>query len=158
MLTFVTVVLTVLLVVDCLLLGLLILIQLPKKEAGVGVAFGGGATDALFGAGSGNALTKLTKYTATAFFGLVIVLSILQVNQRNASSSETKRLIETMPAVPAPSLPSAAPETAPATPTPSSGTPATPPPAGSNVPALLFDTASNAAPAATTNPPAAPAK
>src|SRR5208337_1750926 len=81
MLTFVTIVLTILLVVDCLLLGLLILIQLPKKEAGVGVAFGGGATDALFGAGSGNALTKLTKYTAGAFFGLVIVLFILQIDQ-----------------------------------------------------------------------------
>ena len=45
-------VLTFILVVDCLLLILLILIQLPKKEAGIGTAFGGSATDALFGAGS----------------------------------------------------------------------------------------------------------
>ena len=44
------------------------LIQLPKKDAGAGLAFGGGATDALFGAGSGNVLTKITKYAATVFF------------------------------------------------------------------------------------------
>src|SRR5881392_2645328 len=49
--------LTVVLVLDCLFLILLILIQLPKKDAGAGVAFGGGATDALFGAGSGTGLT-----------------------------------------------------------------------------------------------------
>src|SRR2546426_681191 len=53
---------TVVLVLDSLFLILLVLVQLPKKEAGIGQAFGGGATDALFGAGSGNALTKMTKY------------------------------------------------------------------------------------------------
>ena len=38
--------LTFVMVVDCLILVLLVLIQLPKKEAGAGLAFGGGATDA----------------------------------------------------------------------------------------------------------------
>ena len=60
--------LTLVMVLDCLLLILLVLIQLPKKEAGAGLAFGGGATDALFGAGSGTVLTKITKYAAAAFF------------------------------------------------------------------------------------------
>ena len=60
MIGFIIGLLTVILVLDCLFLVLLILIQLPKKEAGAGIAFGGGATDALFGAGSGNALTKIT--------------------------------------------------------------------------------------------------
>lgn len=69
--------LTAVLVLDCLLLVLLVLIQLPKKEAGMGQAFGGGATDALFGAGSGNALTKLTKYSAGIFFILAILISLL---------------------------------------------------------------------------------
>jgi protein translocase SecG subunit len=69
--------LTFVLVVTCLILILLILIQLPKKEAGAGVAFGGGATDALFGAGSGNALTKLTKYTATFFVVMALALSFM---------------------------------------------------------------------------------
>ena len=39
-------ILTFVLVVDCLALILLVLIQLPKKEAGAGLAFGGAATDA----------------------------------------------------------------------------------------------------------------
>ena len=59
---------------DCLFLILLVLIQLPKKEAGAGLAFGGGATDALFGAGSGNALTKITKYATVAFFVLLMLI------------------------------------------------------------------------------------
>jgi len=57
---------------------LLVLIQLPKKEAGMGQAFGGGATDALFGAGSGTALTKMTKYTAVTFFVLTVLISIFK--------------------------------------------------------------------------------
>jgi protein translocase SecG subunit len=77
--------LTFILFVDCLLLGLLILIQLPKKEAGIGTAFGGAATDALFGAGSGNALTKMTRYAATIFLGLAFGLSILYTHQARAS-------------------------------------------------------------------------
>src|ERR1700734_1645684 len=62
--------LTVLMFLDCVLLILLVLLQLPKKEAGAGMAFGGGAADALFGAGSGNVLTKITKWLAGVFFAL----------------------------------------------------------------------------------------
>src|SRR6185436_18629608 len=69
--------LTVVLVIDCLFLVLLVLVQLPKKEAGMGQAFGGAATDALFGAGSGNVLTKATKWGAGIFFGIAIVLTIM---------------------------------------------------------------------------------
>ena len=74
-------ILTVILVFDCLLLGLLVLVQLPKKEAGLGTAFGGGATDALFGAGTGNALTKMTKYAVAVFFMLTLTLSMLRAHQ-----------------------------------------------------------------------------
>ena len=71
-------ILTFFLVVDCLFLGLLILMQLPKKEAGLGgAAFGGGAVDALVGAGAGNVLTKATKWAAITFFILVILLAVL---------------------------------------------------------------------------------
>lgn len=80
--------LTVVIVFNCLFLILLILIQLPKKEAGAGVAFGGGAADALFGAGSGNALTKLTKYAASIFVGLALVLSLL--NSKRAEEGNRK--------------------------------------------------------------------
>ena len=53
--------LTFVMFLDCLVLVFLVLIQLPKKDAGAGLAFGAGATDALFGAGSGTVLTKVTK-------------------------------------------------------------------------------------------------
>ncbi len=66
--------LTVTLVLVSSFLVLLVLVQLPKKDAGTGVAFGGAAADALFGAGSGNVLTKVTKWSAVAFFVLVILL------------------------------------------------------------------------------------
>jgi preprotein translocase subunit SecG len=72
--------LTVILVVNCVFLILLVLIQLPKKEAGAGVAFGGGATEALFGAGSGTVLTKVTKYCAGLFMGLALLLSLLNAH------------------------------------------------------------------------------
>ena len=66
------------LVINCLLLILLILIQLPKKDAGAGMAFGAGTADALFGAGSGNALTKITKYATVIFLIMALVTGYLQ--------------------------------------------------------------------------------
>jgi preprotein translocase subunit SecG len=104
--------LTFLLVLDCLLLVLLILIQLPKKEAGVGVAFGGAATDALFGAGSGNVLTKATKYAAACFFVLAVTLSVLQSHFYHRTSTEFRRELEQQGLTP----PAAAPAAAPAAP------------------------------------------
>jgi preprotein translocase subunit SecG len=76
--SFIVAVLTIFLVINCALLILLILIQLPKKDAGAGMAFGGAAADALFGAGSGNVLTKITKYSTIIFFGLALILGYLQ--------------------------------------------------------------------------------
>jgi len=101
------------LVLVCLLLGLLILIQLPKKEAGgIGQAFGGGATDALFGTGSGNALTKATKYSASAFVILCVLVSWLTAIQSNQRTSRIKEAISGAAAtttVPASNLTPAAP-------------------------------------------------
>ena len=73
--------LTALMFLDCVLLVLLVLLQLPKKEAGAGMAFGGAATDALFGAGSGNVLTKITKYVAGIFFGLALLMAVVGSNK-----------------------------------------------------------------------------
>lgn len=85
--SFVVGILTLLLVINCVLLILLVLVQLPKKDAGAGMAFGAGTADALFGAGSGNALTKITKYTAVIFLVLSLFLGILQSKIRNDNSS-----------------------------------------------------------------------
>jgi len=112
----VTGLLTVLLVVDSLFLILLVLVQLPKKEAGAGLAFGGAATDALFGAGSGNALTKITKYATIAFFVLLMIISLIQSGSRSGSSTSFEKAIEQqnkqMPGVP-PSNPTVAPAVVP---------------------------------------------
>jgi preprotein translocase subunit SecG len=87
-------ILTFVMVVDCLALILLVLIQLPKKEAGAGLAFGGAATDALFGAGSGNVLTKITKYAAGIFFVLAILLSVFQSYHYRSGSTKFREAIE----------------------------------------------------------------
>src|SRR5438445_11397653 len=95
--------LTLVMVLDCLVLIFLVLIQLPKKEAGAGLAFGGSATDALFGAGSGNVLTKITKYAATIFFVMALLLSVLQskYHTRNVSTFQQKLEQNRPPASPA---------------------------------------------------------
>src|SRR3974377_138279 len=80
--------LTLVMVLDCIVLVFLVLIQLPKKEAGAGVAFGGAATDALFGAGSGNVLTKITKYAATTFFVMALILGLLQSRYSSRAASK----------------------------------------------------------------------
>jgi protein translocase SecG subunit len=69
--------LMLILFVDALVLGLLILLQLPKKEAGLAAAFGAEQTAALFGAGSGSALTSITKWAAGIFLLLCLVISVL---------------------------------------------------------------------------------
>ncbi len=91
--------LTVVMVLDCVVLIFLVLIQLPKKEAGMGLAFGGAATDALFGAGSGNVLTKITKYAAATFFILAVLLSVMQrYHYRRTTSVFQQQLQQSSPA------------------------------------------------------------
>ncbi len=103
--------LTFLLILDCSVLVLLVLVQLPKKEAGAGIAFGGAAADALFGAGSGNVLTKATKYVAGIFFGMALILSILQSRFYHRPGSEFQRAVEQQSSQTAPLIPATAPNT-----------------------------------------------
>jgi protein translocase SecG subunit len=111
--------LTLVMVVDSLALIGLILIQLPKKDTGGGLAFGGSTSDALFGAGSGNVLTKVTKYAATGFFVLAVLLSILQKNfHARTTTAFTKQLSQPVPMGETTPAPEAAPTPAPANPTP----------------------------------------
>ncbi len=102
-------------ILDCVLLILLVLVQLPKKEAGAGMAFGGAATDALFGAGSGNALTKITKYVAAGFFLLALSLSLLMSHTARPGGSaleeELKKQSAAKPVTPAAVPPSRPTET-----------------------------------------------
>lgn len=129
--------LTLVMVLNCAVLVFLVLIQLPKKEAGAGLAFGGAATDALFGAGSGTVLTKVTRYAATGFFVLAFVLAVLQSRYQGKRSSDFERLLSqpspaaTMPAADAGAAPAPAPATTtPAVPLTSGTNTLTVPPAG----------------------------
>jgi preprotein translocase subunit SecG len=119
MMLFAIIFLTAIMILDCIVLCFLVLMQLPKKEAGAGLAFGAGATDALFGAGSGNFLTKATKYCAGIFFALAIALSWMQTARAHAPGSDfSKRVQEQQNAGTAITAPPAPPATAqPATPT-----------------------------------------
>ena len=122
--------LTVVMVLDCLALMLLVLIQLPKKDAGAGLAFGGTATDALFGAGSGNVLTKITKYAAVIFFVLALVLSVMQSHVYYRTHREFQNAIEKPSGGPSTAV--TPPAAAPTTPT---TTPSAPAVEATNVPA-----------------------
>ena len=149
--SFIAGILTFLLVINCLLLILLILMQLPKKDAGAGVAFGGAAADALFGAGSGNFLTQTTRYATIALFALSLVLGYLEVrlNIRSSGSEFENAVQQKQAQTPTAVPPSAAPAN-PRGPTPTNvvalppgapsvslpATPATPPVAPSNAPAM----------------------
>ncbi len=86
--------LTLALVVTSLLLILMILVQLPKKEAGLGMAFGGATADALFGAGSGTVLSRWTKYGTGIFLAISLVLSVMRNHQARASGSNIARELE----------------------------------------------------------------
>ncbi|HXB58858.1 MAG TPA: preprotein translocase subunit SecG [Candidatus Acidoferrales bacterium] len=92
--SFLVIIFTFLLIINCAVLMLLILVQLPKKDAGAGLAFGGGAADALFGAGSGNALTKITKWATAAFILLSIILGSIEVKMNTGSQSEFEQGVE----------------------------------------------------------------
>jgi preprotein translocase subunit SecG len=138
--------LTVIMVFTCVLLILLVLIQLPKKEAGAGLAFGGGTTDALFGAGSGNVLTKVTKYAIGVVFVLWMLLGGLQSHYFHKEVTGLQENYGRQPAAP---LSSTAPYTAPAAPV------AAPSASASN---SFMLTPPPAAPATSAVPASAPAK
>jgi len=100
--------LTALMIFDCIVLIFLVLLQLPKKEAGAGLAFGGAATDALFGAGSGNVLTKTTKWVAGAFFVLALLLAVLGTHPKKSGAKALQETITQKGSAPA-TIPTTAP-------------------------------------------------
>lgn len=107
-------ILTLFLIANCLVLVLLVLVQLPKKDAGAGIAFGAGTADALFGAGSGNVLTKITKYAVGILLVLALVLGYMMDHaQRGTGGATFEKMVEQQQ-----SQRPIAPQTAPAAQTP----------------------------------------
>jgi preprotein translocase subunit SecG len=150
-------VLLVIYVLDCIFMGLVIMMQRSKQE-GLGAAFGGGFTESIWGAQTSNVLVKATVYAAILFFVLSISLARLYTyresvtSQLNAAPSDIMKQLTTpvpaaasaanatnaavTPAIPAPATtataPSSIPATTPAPVPPASATTATKPtPSGS---------------------------
>ncbi len=95
--------LTIILFLNSIVLILLVLMQLPKKEAGLGTAFGGGATDALFGANTGNVLTVATKYSAIIFLSVSLILSVINSHRSKSLGSTIDEALNTPDPTPVPS-------------------------------------------------------
>jgi preprotein translocase subunit SecG len=92
-------------VLCCLMLIGVILLQQSKSQ-GMGLAFGGGMGETLFGSRAGNVLTKITVVLAFIFLANTTVLGIL------FTTSEERSLLERA-AAPAAPLPIAAPAPSP---------------------------------------------
>ena len=92
--SFIIGVLLFVLFLNALFLILLILVQLPKKEAGIGMAFGGGAGEALFQGGAANALSKMTTKAAIVFLSVTLLVSIMvSANSDRSSASKVNQLL-----------------------------------------------------------------
>ena len=135
--SFIAGILTVLLVINCVLLILLVLVQLPKKDAGAGIAFGGGAADALFGAGSGNVLTKITKWATGIFFGMALILGMVQESAHRGNTpafeqavqqNQSKMPVGVPPSTPLPATPTTTSNSSTLPAIPAGSAPATPQP------------------------------
>lgn len=79
---------TFVLILVSLFLVLLVLMQKAKNDGGMGAALGGGATEATFGADTGNVLTKATINSAIAFFVLSLFLYLGNIYIRNNAVAE----------------------------------------------------------------------
>ena len=105
--------LLVIFILDCLFMGLVIMMQRSKQE-GLGAAFGGGVTDAIWGAQTSQVLVKGTVYAAALFFILSISLARLySMRESEGPQASTVQQELEKSAAPAPAPTSAASATAP---------------------------------------------
>jgi preprotein translocase subunit SecG len=106
-------------VLDCVFMGLVILMQRSKQE-GLGAAFGGGFTESVFGAQTSNVLVKATVWAAILFFVLSITLARLYAHLDSVALQNQSPVQQLLSQPVAPAVK----PTAPATPTNPSTTPA----------------------------------
>jgi preprotein translocase subunit SecG len=100
----------------CLALIGLVLLQ-KSKDGGLGMAFGAGGGDSLFGARAGNVLTRATVIIGIVFLANTLVLGILFAGSANKSVLDTAVLEQpVIPAAPSalPQVPAEFPATLPA--------------------------------------------
>ena len=71
----------------CGFVTLIILMQRPSANAGMGAALGGGAAEQAFGGETGNILTRWTVYSIIGFFVVCLILYLLVIGQTNSSEN-----------------------------------------------------------------------
>jgi preprotein translocase subunit SecG len=81
--TFLICFLTLVLVCTSGFIVLVILMQRPSGNAGLGSALGGGAVESAFGGETTKVLTKWTIYGIAVFFIAAMLLSMVYVSQKN---------------------------------------------------------------------------
>ena len=96
MLNFLIIVGSILLVGLCAWIILLILMQKPSANAGMGAALGGGAAESAFGGEASNVLTRWTVFGVIGFFTLTLFLTLAQVynHHKNTATTELVPVIE----------------------------------------------------------------
>jgi preprotein translocase subunit SecG len=102
---------SVLLIVEVLAAFLLVVVILAQKskDQGLGMAFGGGMGESLFGSRAGNVLTRMTITLAVVFMVTTILLGILFARGSAAGGSVMDRADREVPLAPAtPMAPAAA--------------------------------------------------
>ncbi|MDR1435227.1 MAG: preprotein translocase subunit SecG [Puniceicoccales bacterium] len=85
----------------CAFTVLLILMQRPSEESGMGATLGGGAATSVFGGEAVNVLAKITKYCVIIFFILSFILSMIHLALEKTSKPqnllERREVTETTP-------------------------------------------------------------
>jgi len=133
----------------CLLVVLIILMQRPSANAGMGSALGGGAAESVFGGESANVLSKMTTTLTVILFILSFGLYLGFVAREKKVPSAIAPAAVTTPKPATPDAPAA-----PATTAPAATTPAAPAPAAPAVPAAKAPEAPQAPVAPATPAPA----
>ncbi|MFZ9344513.1 MAG: preprotein translocase subunit SecG [Opitutales bacterium] len=118
--------------VVCILVVLIILMQRPSANAGMGAALGGGAAESVFGGESANVLSRMTSTLTVILFILSFGLYLGFVAREKKAPSALDAASTAAPAA-TPAAPAPAPATA--TPAPAAATPAPASPAAPAAPA-----------------------
>ena len=115
----------------CILVVLVILMQRPSANAGMGAALGGGAAETVFGGESANVLSKMTTTLTVILFVLSFGLYLGFVAREKPTVKALDAAATAAPAAPAAAAAAPAPVAAPAakpqsTPAPAAATPVKP--------------------------------
>ncbi|MDR0756206.1 MAG: preprotein translocase subunit SecG [Puniceicoccales bacterium] len=91
---------SVFLVALCAWLILLILMQKPSANAGMGAALGGGVAESAFGGEASNVLVRWTVYGIVAFFLTALLLTLCQIPKyhKEPREKELKPMVVETPA------------------------------------------------------------